>query len=385
MEYIYLDQAAGSFPKAPGVGAAMAAAIDGCGGNINRSTYKLSTDTALRVMDVRDALADFFGCEAGEHLIFTPGATYSINAVMRGLLKKGDHLIISGMEHNAVWRTAKELEARGISLSTAPCSREGFIDLSAFEALFCGQTKLVMLAHASNVNGAIQDVSAISGICKRHGVMLALDASQTAGHIPLKLKELGADAICFPGHKGLGGPQGIGGIALSEQMAGSLKACITGGTGSRSSSEKMPEEYPDHLEPGTPNLPGILGLGAALEHIKATGLDTRREKEISLTARMLEGLKSCRGVYVPGPEAEGRVGVVSVDFTDHDNGEMAARLEQEFGILTRCGLHCAPLAHKSLGTYPQGTVRFSFGWTNSEQDVDTALEAIRIITSENKK
>lgn len=382
MDYIYLDQAAGSFPKAPGVGAAMARAIERCGGNINRSTYMLSTDTALQVMDVREALADFFGCEKIEHLVFTPGATYSINAVLRGVLAPGDHLIISAMEHNAVWRTACDLEQMGVSLSIALCDREGRLAPDELEKLFCGGTKLVMLAHASNVNGVIQDIPSLSDVCKRHGAFLALDASQTAGHIPLKLDELGVDAICFPGHKGLCGPQGIGGMALSPRMAQSLKPYITGGTGSKSSSEKMPEEYPDHLEPGTPNLPGILGLGAALEHIKETGLQKRREKEIFLTKRMLDGLSKLDGIYVPGPEAAGRVGVVSVDFLGRDNGDVAARLEQEYGVLTRCGLHCAPLAHKTLGTYPQGTVRFSLGWTNTERDVDTALEAIRKIIEE---
>ena len=385
MEYIYLDQAAGSFPKAPGVALAMASAIDCCGGNINRSTYMLSTDAALQVMEVREALADFFGCEKIEHLVFTPGATYSINAVMRGVLSPGEHLIISGMEHNAVWRTAKALEAQGVGVSVAACDGEGFIDLPAFEALFRDETKLVMIAHASNVCGTVQDVPAISRICKKHGVMLALDASQTAGHIPLKLDELGADAICFPGHKALGGPQGIGGMALSERMAKSLKPYITGGTGSKSSSEYMPEEYPDHLEPGTPNIPGILGLGAALEYINQTGLARSREKEIALTERFLEGLKSCKGVRAPGPGAGERMGVISVDFPGRDNGDVAARLEQEFGILTRCGLHCAPLAHKSIGTYPQGTVRFSLGWSNTPADVDTAVEAVRAVLKENRK
>lgn len=381
MEYIYLDQAAGSFPKAPGVAAAMARAIESCAGNINRSTYMLSTDTALQVLDVREALAEFFGCRECEHLVFTPGATYSINAVMRGVLKKGDHLIISGMEHNAVWRTAKDLEQMGVRVSVAHCDRNGFLDTEAFEALFCGQTKLVMLAHASNVNGVIQDIPTISAICKSHGAFLALDASQTAGHIPVRLDELGVDAICFPGHKGLCGPQGIGGIALSAPLAEAISPVITGGTGSKSSSEKMPEEYPDRLEPGTPNLPGILGLGAALEYIKARGLENDREREIALTGRFLEGLAGCVGLCVPGPSARERVGVVSVDFTGRDNADAAAELE-DMGILTRCGLHCAPLAHKSLGTYPRGTVRFSLGRSSTERDVDAAVEALHKILAE---
>ena len=380
MKCVYLDHAAGSFPKAPGVAEAMAESILTAGGNINRSTYGLSTDTALQVMELRETLAEFFGCGKSEHVIFTPGATYSINALLRGVLKRGDHLIISAMEHNAVWRTAKALEEEGIALSVAECDSEGFIKLPELEGLFREETKLVMLAHASNVNGVIQDVPAISEICARHGVMLALDASQSAGHIPIHVEKLGLDGLCFPGHKGLMGPQGIGGLIISERMARELRPSITGGTGSRSASEKMPGEYPDRLEAGTPNLPGIMGLAAAIEYIKATDFSAAREREKTLTERFLSGLRDCEGIRVPGPEADKRVGVVSVDFLGVDNADAAARLE-ELGILTRCGLHCAPLAHKSLGTYPQGTVRFSIGRSSTEEEVDAAVAAVKSIAN----
>lgn len=382
MDYVYLDHAAGSFPKAPGVAEVMADAVRLCGGNINRSTYALSTDTALRVMEAREVLADFFGCAACERLVFTPGATYSINAVLRGVLKKSEHVVISAMEHNAVWRTAVALSQSGIELSIAPCNGDGLIMLDKLEELLRRKPRLLMLAHASNVNGAVQDIPAVAELCRKYGVMLALDAAQTAGHIPIDLEAQGLDAVCFPGHKGLCGPQGIGGIALSERMAALLEPYITGGTGSKSSSEKMPLEYPDHLEAGTPNLPGIMGLAAALEHIKETGLEKRREKETVLTARMLEGMRKCKNIRFPGPAAEKRVGVISVDFEKMDNAQAAERLELEYGILTRCGLHCAPLAHKSLGTYPQGTVRLSFGWATAEKDVDAAVAAIIKIASD---
>lgn len=384
MNTVYLDHAAGSFPKAPGVAEAMAEAILHGGGNINRSTYGLSTDTALQVMEVRESLAEFFGCGKIEHVIFTPGATYSINAVLRGVLRRGDHLIISAMEHNAVWRTAKALAEEGVAFSMAECDGEGFIKPDKLAELFCPETRLVMIAHASNVNGVLQDIPTISKLCKSHGVMLALDVSQSAGHVPIDMGAMGVDAICFPGHKGLGGPQGIGGLLISERMAEAIRPSITGGTGSRSASEKMPEEYPDRLEPGTPNLPGIFGLGAALRHLNETALDARREKEIALTKRFLEGLSDCTGIRVTGPWAEKRVGVISVDFLGVDNADAAARLEEEYGILTRCGLHCAPLAHKSLGTYPQGSVRFSLGCSSTESDVDAAVAAVKEIAIINK-
>ena len=379
MNTVYLDHAAGSFPKAPGVAEAMAEAILHGGGNINRSTYGLSTDTALQVMEVREALAEFFGCGKIEHVIFTPGATYSINAVLRGVLHRGDHLIISAMEHNAVWRTAKALEEEGVALSVAECDGEGFIKLEKLKALFRPGTKLVMIAQASNVNGALQDIAAISALCRSHGAMLSLDASQSAGHVAIDMGGLGVDEVCFPGHKGLGGPQGIGGLVMSERMAEAIRPSVTGGTGSRSASEKMPEEYPDRLEAGTPNLPGIFGLGAALRHLNETAPAARREKEIALTRRFLEGLSGCAGIRVPGPDAERRVGVISVDFLGVDNADAAARLEEDYGILTRCGLHCAPLAHKSLGTYPQGSVRFSLGRSSTEADVDVAVAAVKEI------
>lgn len=377
MEMIYLDQAAGSFPKAPGVASAVCDCLEHGSSNINRSSHILSIRSELQVMAVREALADLFGCAGCEWIFFTPGATQSINLILRGSLRPGDHVIISGMEHNAVFRTVVDLEKRGVSFSVVPCDCAGRLDLSAARSLFRPETRLVMMTHASNVSGTILDLPAMGELCQAQGVSFAVDAAQTAGHIPVSLGTLRADAICFAGHKGLMGPQGIGGIALSPGFARQLSPLITGGTGSASDSPEMPDTLPDRFEAGTSNLPGILGLGAALSFVRSVGLDALRSHEIALTARFLNALNGCPHIRLPGPKrAEDRVGVISVDFLRRDNGEVAAALEQNYGILTRCGLHCAPLAHHSLETFPQGTVRFSLGWFTSEEDISAAAAAV---------
>ena len=365
MKTVYLDQAAGSFPKAPGVSAAVAGLLEHGGGNINRSSYALSTGTGLQVMAVREELAAFFGCSACEELIFTPGATQSVNLILRGLLRPGDHLIISGMEHNAVYRTAHALTGAGIALSVAPCDGTGALDLDALDRLFRPETRLVMLTLRIELRRA----RAVKR--RRH------HAAQSAGHIPVRLDELGADAVCFPGHKGLLGPQGIGGAALSPRLARAMTPLITGGTGSSSDSPEMPAELPDRFEAGTGNLPGILGLGAALSYLRSAGLDRLRAHEVALTGRFLSALRGCPHIRVPGPpRPEDRVGVISVDFLRRDNAEAAADLEERYGILTRCGLHCAPLAHRTLGTFPRGTVRFSLGPFTTPEEVDAAAQAV---------
>jgi len=376
MSTIYLDNAAGSFPKAPGLGQAMANFIETGGGNINRSSYRLSTGAALDVLSVREALGALFGC-LDSHIIFTSGVTQSLNMVMKGVLKPGDHLIISTMEHNAVWRPATQLMGQGVSLSVAPCDREGNLLPENFRRLLRPETRMVVLNHASNVSGTILNVAAAGALCRERGVFLVVDAAQTAGHIDVDMKKLHADAVCFSGHKGLLGPQGIGGLALTDTLAQAMTPLLAGGTGSFSSSERMPEQLPDRFEAGTPNLPGIIGLGHALSFCSVSDAAARREREIALTQRLLDGICDHPRLYIPGSKnAECRAGVVSVDFADLDNGEVTYLLEQQYGILVRCGLHCSPLAHQTLGTFPRGTVRFSVGWATTREEVDAALSAI---------
>lgn len=381
MQSIYLDNGATSFPKAPGVGQAMKDYIEKVGVNVNRSSYRATTNAAMETLAVREMLCELLGYRGDcSHAIFTSGVTMSLNIIMKGLLKAGDHLIISAMEHNAVARPAAQLQAAGVELSVAPCSAEGFIDLAELERLFRPNTRLVVVQYASNVSGTIQPIKAIGALCRRHGAFFAVDTAQAAGHFLFSMEALQADAICFTGHKGLLGPSGIGGFVLNDALHEALTPLIAGGTGSMSASLQMPSTLPDCYEAGTPNLPGIMGLGAALRYLKQVGVESLHRREMALTARFLQGLRGNPHLYVPGPaDAFQRVGVISVDFLRRDNAEVAFSLEQQYGILTRCGLHCAPLAHQTLGTYPQGTVRFSVGYTTTEAEVDAALRAIHAL------
>lgn len=378
MKQIYLDNGATSFPKAPGVGQAMKDYIEKVGVNVNRSSYRATAEAALSTLTVREALCDLFGGGSDpSYAIFTGGVTMSLNMIMKGVLRPGDHLIISAMEHNAVARPATQLAAAGIGISVAPCDETGVLLLDEFEKLFTPQTRLVVMQYASNVSGTIQPVAQIGAICHRHGVLFAVDSAQAAGHFPINMQKLQIDALCFTGHKGLLGPSGIGGFIITEAMNKALTPLIAGGTGSMSASLEMPTTLPDRYEAGTANLPGIMGLGAALNYLTQVGTDALHKRETALTRRFLEGLCGNPHIRVPGPaDADGRVGVISVDFLRQDNAEVAFRLEEQYGILTRCGLHCAPLAHKTLGTYPEGTVRFSVGYTTTEEEVDTAVRAI---------
>lgn len=378
MQQIYLDNGATSFPKAPGVGQAMKDYIEKVGVNINRSSYRSTAEAAMNTLTVRENLCKLFGFHGDcSHAIFTSGVTMSLNILMKGLLKPGDHLIISAMEHNAVARTAKQLEALGVELSIAPCNRDGVLELPAFENLFRPNTRLVAMQYASNVSGTIQPVAEIGKVSHRHGAFFIIDSAQSAGHFSFDMNELSADAICFTGHKGMLGPSGIGGFVLNDALSTAVTPLIAGGTGSMSNSLDMPTILPDRFEAGTANLPGIMGLGAALNYLFDTGLDALHKREMMLTSYFLEGLRGDRRITVPGPSsARDRVGVISVDFIGKDNAEVAFQLEQDYGILTRCGLHCAPLAHKTLGTFPEGTVRFSIGYQTAENEIEAAVRAI---------
>lgn len=379
MKQIYLDNAATSFPKAPGVGEAMADYLENSGASVNRSSYRASADVGMRVLDVRRQVCRLFGFSGScSHAVFTSGVTQSLNMLMKGVLRPGDRLVISGMEHNAVARPARQLEKAGVEVAAAPCGADGRLEPGALAALLEKKTRMVVLQHASNVSGTIQDLAAAGELCRSRGAFLVADAAQSAGHFPFSMEALGLSAVCFTGHKGLLGPQGTGGFVLTDALAEAAEPLLAGGTGSRSDDPEMPPFLPDRFEAGTPNIPGILGLGRALSFLEETGLAALRARELGLTRRFLEALGSVGHIRVSGPEdAEARVGVVSVDFLRRDNAEAAAALEERFGILTRCGLHCAPLAHKTLGTYPEGTVRFSFGPFTAPEDLDAAAAAVR--------
>ena len=379
MKTTYLDNAATSFPKPEGVSSRMKEYMDTVGATINRSVYGAAQDAGLVTLLLRESLKKFFHFpDPVTHVILTPGATAGLNMVIKGFLKPGDHCIVSSMEHNAVMRPLLQLQ--GVEYDRIPANREGLIDPADAEKLIRPNTKLLIMAHGSNVCGAVQDAAAVGEICKKHGIAFALDVAQTAGHIDIDFEGWGLSALVAPGHKGLLGPSGIGVMLLRNDFAKELDPLIAGGTGSASDSEYLPDYLPDRFESGTPNLPGIYGLAASMEFLQAEGLEKLHAHEMQLCKRFLEGVAQIPGAVVCGPQSlENRVGVISLDFPGQDNAEVAYRLEMDHGILTRCGLHCAPSAHKSLDTFPRGTVRFSLGFASTEEDVDTALAAIKAV------
>ncbi len=382
MHSVYLDNAATSFPKPSVVGARMREYVDQIGASVNRGTYEAAQQAELVTLRLRQRLCELFSFSSVPHVILTPGNTWGLNQLQFGALRPGDHCLVSAMEHNAVMRPLGQLARRGVTFDRIPCDREGRLQIDQIEPLLRDNTRLMLLAHASNMSGTVQDVQAVGEICRARGIPFALDAAQTAGHVPIDFAALGLSALSVPGHKGLLGPQGIGALLLRPDFAESLEPLVSGGTGSVSDSEEVPVYFPDRLEPGTPNLPGIFGWEAALDFLQQVTIPAVQAHDRTLPQRFLDGLRTIRGAELVGPDtAEDRVGVFSLDFPGKDNAEVAAALEERFGILTRCGLHCAPSAHRTLGTFPRGTVRFSFSWFTTEGEVDRALEAIVAVSA----
>lgn len=382
MHTVYLDNAATSFPKPPAVGARMREYVDEVGASVGRGSYEAAQQAELVTLRLRQRLCALFGFADPSHVILTPGNTWGLNMLLLGALRPGDHALVSTMEHNAVMRPLTQLAKCGVSFNRIPCDAEGRLQTGRVEAMLRPNTRLVLLAHASNVSGTVQDAAAVGEICAARGIPFALDAAQTAGHIPLDFAALHLSALSVPAHKGLMGPQGIGALLLRPDFAKTLEPLVSGGTGSVSDSEDIPLYLPDRFEPGTPNLPGIYGWEAALAYLESVTVEAAAAHDRALSERFLIGLRDMPGVALIGPDtAEGRVGVFSLDFPGKDNAEITARLEEDFGILTRCRLHCAPSAHRTLGTFPRGTVRLSLGWFNTGDDIDRALQAVKAVSA----
>ena len=380
MKTIYLDNAATSFPKPEGVARAMVRYVNEVGAPLNRSVYGSAREAELVTLSLREKLKTFFRFpEKATHVILTPGNTYALNFILKGYLRPGDHVIVSSMEHNAVMRPL--LQLKGVSFDRVMADETGLLDPEAIRPLIRPNTRLILMAHGSNVSGAVQDGAAIGRIAGELGIPFVLDAAQTAGHFPVDFQAFGLSGLCVPGHKGLLGPAGIGAMLVTDDLAKQLTPPIAGGTGSASDSEELPNFLPDRFESGTMNLPGIFGWEAAMDCIMDRGIDALRAHEKALTARFIAGVLDIPRVRLCGPtDITRRVGVISLDFLNRDNAAVAFQLEQDYGILIRCGLHCAPSAHKTLGTFPRGTVRFSLGFANTEADVDAALAAIRALS-----
>ena len=381
MDAIYLDNASTTFPKPKAVPEAMYHYMTRSGSNINRGCYDRAYAVEELVYETRQMLCSLFGGEDCRNVAFTKNVTESLNVILKGLLKPGDHVLVSSMEHNAVMRPLVQLEKQGISFSRIPCRRDGSLILEEMAPLVKKETRAVVMTHASNVCGTMMPYEQVGAFCRERGLLFIADTAQTAGVWPLDMERMKIDALAFTGHKGLLGPQGIGGFLLGEKLLPQMESLIAGGTGSISHTEVMPDFMPDRFEAGTMNLPGIVGLYAGLGWIRETGMEQIRSHELALTRQFLEGLKSMdpyekRLRVVGKKDTEGRTGVVSVQTVRRELAQTAYELDVQYGIMTRVGLHCAPSAHQTLGTFPTGTIRFSFGWWNTREEVALALQAL---------
>jgi cysteine desulfurase family protein len=378
MKKVYADNSATSFPKAPGVSDAIKNLLDNTGCNVNRGGYAAAYDVAQEILDTRQMLADLLGAPGPREVIFTPGATYSLNMLLLGYLRRGDHVITTSLEHNAVMRPLRALARQGVVYDAVSCGQDGALNADAIIPLIRKETKALVMLHASNVCGTILPLEDVCEICRKHNIRLILDAAQTAGILDIDAGPI--DAVVFAGHKGLLGPQGIGGFIVKKNFAAQIAPLVTGGTGSLSHEFTQPDFLPDKFEAGTMNIPAILGLKKALEYIQATGLEEIYAREMLLAAAFIAKIREIPGVKLIGPQGvKGRVAVISLDFANRDNAAIAAALDGKYGIMTRCGLHCAPAAHRALCTYPQGTVRFSFGHFNTVDEVEYIARAIKEI------
>lgn len=386
MKPIYLDNASTSFPKPACVATSITDYLTNYGCNINRGGYESAYETEEFVYECRELLCNLFHGPDPRNVIFTKNVTESLNVILKGFLKPGDHVIVSSMEHNAMMRPLVQLEQIGVTFSRVPCREDGTFPLELLPNYMNEHTRLVAVMHASNVCGTLLPIKEIGEFCHKNNLHFLVDSAQTAGVFPIHMDEMHIDALAFTGHKGLLGPQGIGGFVVTDEMAALINPLLSGGTGSISHTEEIPNFLPDRFEPGTMNLPGIIGLRASLLWLKETGIDQIRTHELELTAYFLQKLKELdpdgSKLRIIGlPDASNRTGVVSIQVLDQDLAQAAFRLDQEFHIMTRVGLHCAPSAHKTLKTYPTGTIRFSFGWNNTKEEIDQAIKAIKDLNS----
>ena len=372
---VYLDNAATSWPKPPEVIAAMQAYLENGGGSPGRAAHGKSLASARMVYETRDALSSLFNATSPDRVIFTKNATEAINLLLFGFLNPGDHVIVSSMEHNAVMRPLRQLESRGVSLSVAACDSCGGLDPLTIKTALTPRTRLVLLVHASNVTGTLLPIAEVANIAREAGIRFAVDAAQTAGVHPIDVQSGGIDFLTFTGHKSLGGPQGTGGLVIGPDV--DLRPLMFGGTGSASESENQPAFLPDKLESGTLNAIGIAGLGASLAALAEFGVENVLAHERKLMKLFRDGLKELSDIEVYGPENTAEsVGVLSLNVASRPCEEVGMELERDFDILTRTGLHCAPAAHRTIGTFGRGTVRFSVSRFNTESDIHAALEAL---------
>ena len=378
---IYLDNAATSFPKPEAVYRSIDETLRQFGGNPGRGGHQLALDASRIVFTAREAVAGFFGIDDSCRVVFTANATAAINQALFGSLRPGDRVVTTNMEHNAVARPLRALQERGVEVVKVAADRSGFVSPKDFcRACSAAPTALAVLGHISNVTGTIQDLATIGPWCRSHGVTLLVDAAQSAGLLPIDVETLGIDLLAAPGHKGLFGPVGSGFLYVRPGLE--LVPLLYGGTGANSHSDLMPDVMPERLESGTPNTPGLAGLTAGIAWLEEVGLAAIREHEIICLSRLLTGLAAIPGLELYGPgEATKCGGVLSFNIKGMDPSSVAFRLDDEFSICVRAGLHCAPEAHRAIGTYPTGTVRVSPNIMNNLEEIETFISAIATIAA----
>lgn len=377
---IYLDNAATTLQKPPQVAEAVVRALSTLG-NGARGAHAGALDASRVLYGAREKLAALFGCARPDHVVFTCNVTEALNIALRGLTEPGDHVVTTALEHNSVLRPLYGLEAeRGISLDLAPADARGRLDYDALERLVTPGTKLVVCTHASNLTGNLTDVPRVAALAHARGALVVVDAAQTAGTRRVDMDALGADVLCFTGHKGLLGPQGTGGLCIREGV--DIKPFKSGGTGVQTYLRFQPPQYPVRLEAGTLNGHSIAGLSAAVDFLQEIGVETIEKREAALTRRFYEGARAIPGVTVYGDFSGAHAAIVALNVRDADSGEIADALAEGYDIAVRAGAHCAPRMHEALGTREQGAVRFSFSWYTTEGEIDAALAALRELARE---
>ncbi|HHW01376.1 MAG TPA: aminotransferase class V-fold PLP-dependent enzyme [Thermoanaerobacterales bacterium] len=375
---IYFDNAATTWPKPECVCDAVVNTMKKYGANPGRSGHSMALSAARIVYEARELLAAFFNAESSRNIVFTSNATEALNMAIKGVLKPGDHVITSSMEHNSVARPLFALQRMGVEWDVVKCDLRGMLDPDDVKKAIKPNTRLIAMTHASNLTGTILPVEEVGKIARERGILFLVDAAQTAGIIPIDVQRMNIDLLAFPGHKGLYGPQGTGGLYVRETL--DITPIKEGGTGSLSEHLEQPQILPDRLESGTLNTPGIAGLAAGIRFITQKGIENIRAHEQKLAGKFLEGLKHRKDISLYGPGDPTRMcAVVSLNVGELDSSELAYLLDSRCDIQVRPGLHCTPLAHKTIGTWERGAVRFSFSVFNTEDEVDEALRALDVI------
>ena len=372
---IYMDNAATTMHKPQAVIDAVVAAMSSMG-NAGRGANEASLSASRVIYDTRDKLCRFFGGENPRQIVFTNNSTESLNIAVKGLLNPGDHVITTMLEHNSVLRPLYEMEKKGVKLTIIKSNEKGNFELKDMEDAVLPETRMIICTNGSNLTGNYIDIEKVGKMAHAHGLLFVVDASQTAGVFPIDVQKMHIDVLCFTGHKGLLGPQGTGGMYVREGLF--IRPLKSGGSGVQTYSKEHPAEMPTALESGTLNGHGIAGLNAAVDYINEVGIDTIRRKEQGFMKRFYQGIKDIPGVKLYGDFTDfNRCAIVTLNIGDYDSSEVSDELLTQYGISTRPGGHCAPLMHEALGTVEQGAVRFSFSHYNTDEEVDTAIEAVR--------